>query len=128
MTEKLGVKSGQRVRVVGKGDRVLLAKVRAKSGAPFARANVPAELVLFFPNSADQITPTLQQLKEKIAPTGGIWVVSAKKGQRGLYLPDAQLIPLGLAAGLVDNKICSVSERESAMRFVIRRAERRGTR
>jgi len=34
------------------------------------------------------------------------------------------LIPFGLDAGLVDNKICSISDNESAMRFVIRKSER----
>ncbi|MCA1552791.1 MAG: DUF3052 domain-containing protein [Chloroflexi bacterium] len=126
VTEKLGIKPGQRVRAVGNGDDELLRKVRAKTGAPLVRADLPADLVLYFPTSADEITPTLRHLKEQIALDGGIWVVSAKKGQGGLYLPDTQLIPLGLAAGLVDNKICSVSARQSAMRFVIRRAERRG--
>ncbi|MBF8284155.1 MAG: hypothetical protein HW378_3070, partial [Anaerolineales bacterium] len=39
-------------------------------------------------------------------------------------LNQTDLIPLGLAAGLVDNKTCSVSENESGMRFVIRRKDR----
>jgi len=55
-------------------------------------------------------------------------VFTAKRGQRSAsgmdYLNQSDLIPLGLAAGLVDNKICSVSDTESAMRFVIRRKDR----
>jgi hypothetical protein len=51
-------------------------------------------------------------------------VLTPKRGLPG-YVNTADLIPLGAAAGLVDNKVCSVSERVSGMRFVIRRVDRR---
>ena len=64
---------------------------------------------------------------------GGIWVITAKKGTPTApcraangagYLKQDSLIPLGKAAGLVDNKICSLSDCESAMRFVIPKDQR----
>jgi hypothetical protein len=84
--------------------------------------------VLYWPKTAAEITPRLAELRSQIVPNGGIWVITAKRGQvssSGMgYLNQSDLIPLGLAAGLVDNKSCSVSERESGMRFVIRRVGR----
>jgi hypothetical protein len=79
--------------------------------------------VLYWPSSAAEITTTLKALKASIQPDGGIWVLTAKKGGEP-FVPDRILIPLGLAAGLVDNKICSISDTHTAMRFVIRRADR----
>jgi hypothetical protein len=84
--------------------------------------------VLYWPRTAEEITPRLAELREGIVPAGGIWVFTAKRDQRSAsgmaYLNHADLIPLGLAAGLLDNKICSVSDTESALRFVIRKKDR----
>ena len=123
VTDKLGVKAGMAVRVIGKGDSALRDKVRAKIARPLTTARTKADVILYWPQTWAEVTPTLQELKAAIVPNGGIWVISAKKGGTP-YLPDALLIPLGLAAGLVDNKICSVSETHTAMRFVIRRKDR----
>ncbi len=124
VTDKLGLTAGMAVRMIGKTDRDLARKVRAKVGRPFVTVQTQADIVLYWPQTWEEITPTLRQLKTRIAPNGGIWVISYKKDMGEPYLPDTLLIPLGLAAELVDNKICSVSETQSAMRFVIRRSDR----
>jgi len=129
ITDKLGLKPSFAVRVVGKGDKAVLARVREKIGRKLASDGTPADVVLYWPKTAGEITPTLAELRAAIAPNGGIWVMTAKKGCRSAsgmeYLNQTDLIPLGLAAGLVDNKTCSVSESESGMRFVIRKKDRK---
>ena len=122
--DKLGLKPAMAVRVVGQRERELLAKIRAKVARAFVSDDEQADVILYWPQSPYEVTDTLAKLKRAIKPAGGIWVVSFKKGRGTPYLPDAILIPLGLAAGLVDNKICSVSETQTAMRFVIRREDR----
>jgi hypothetical protein len=127
VTDKLGLKPGHVVRGIGKGDAALLARVREKIGRGLRRSGL-ADVILYWPKTAEEILPTLTELKSAIVANGGIWVITAKKNQTsasgmGYYNQDA-LIPLGQAAGLVDNKICSLSEKESAMRFVIRKADR----
>jgi hypothetical protein len=128
ITDKLGLKPGFAVRVVGKGDKALLARVREKTGRKMISDGTLADVILYWPEAAEAITPTLTELRAAIVPNGGIWVLTAKKGCRSAsgmeYLNQTDLIPLGLAAGLVDNKTCSVSENESGMRFVIRRKDR----
>jgi len=125
--DKLGLKPGHAVRLVGGGDRPLLARVREKVGRAPVRRGL-ADVVLYWPRTVTEITPRLAELRAGIVEAGGIWVFTAKRGQRSAsgmdYLNQSDLIPLGLAAGLVDNKICSVSDTESAMRFVIRRKDR----
>ena len=129
VVDKLGVKPGAAVRVVGGGAGAadLLAQVRERTGRALIRKGA-ADVVVYWPKTVSEITPTLAELRGQIVPNGGIWVLTAKRGQRsasGLdYLNQSDLIPLGLAAGLVDNKSCSISEQESGMRFVIRRADR----
>jgi bifunctional DNA-binding transcriptional regulator/antitoxin component of YhaV-PrlF toxin-antitoxin module len=127
--DKLGLKPGQFVRVAGRGDKALLARVREKIGRRLSGAGTPADVILYWPGAAEEITGRLKELRAGITPAGGIWVMTAKRGQTSAsgmgYLNQFDLIPLGLAAGLVDNKTCSVSERESGMRFVIPVTDRR---
>ncbi len=126
--DKLGLKPGQAVRAVGRGDRALLARVRERLGRGLVRAG-RADVVLYWPRTVEEITPTLAELRQALAENGGIWVLTAKRAQRSAsgmaYLNQTDLIPLGLAAGLVDNKTCSVSDAESGMRFVIRQRDRK---
>lgn len=124
VTDKLGLKPGFQVLIVGKSDRVLLEKVRAKIGRSFIKEGTEADVILYWATSANEITLMLKKLKRALVPNGGIWVITFKKGKGEPYVPDQHLIPAGLAAGLVDNKICSVSETQSAMRFVIRKQDR----
>ena len=122
--DKLGLKPGYAVRVIGHADRVLVAKVRAKIGRGFIANKEIADVILYWAASDKEITAMLKKLKRGIAPNGGIWVITFKKGKGEPYVIDRALIAAGLKAGLVDNKICSVSDAQSAMRFVIRRADR----
>lgn len=132
VTDKLGLKPGQAVRVVGvkpSGIKDFVARVEAKIERKLASAKTPAAVVLYWPRTAKEIVPTLAELKEAIVPNGGIWVITAKKNctsANGMsYFMQDSLIPMGKAAGLVDNKICSLNDCESAIRFVIRKEDRR---
>jgi len=123
VTDKLGLKEHQAVHVAGRGDRALLDKVSVRVNRRFVGEGQRADIVLYWPRSPEEITETMRAQKANLQPAGGIWVITAKKGGEP-YVPDRILIPLGLAAGLVDNKICSISDTQTAMRFVIRRTDR----
>jgi hypothetical protein len=127
LLDKLGVKPGDAVLVAGTPDAELVARARKKAGRPAARVGELAEVVLYWPRSASEVTARLRALRKRIVEAGGIWVISAKRGQERAGRPylASDVIALGLAAGLVDNKICSISVSDTAMRFVIRRSDRR---
>jgi hypothetical protein len=127
--DKLGVAPGSAVLVAGRTrDADLVARARKRAGRPFARAAEKADVVLFWPATAKEITRELALLRKRITESGGIWVISAKRGRDHAGRPylGSDVIELGLAAGLVDNKVCTISDLDTAMRFVIRRSERRG--
>jgi len=126
VVDKLGVMPGMAVRTADAADRELRARVRAKAGRPIAWTG-PADLILYWPATASEISAALAGLRSAIAPAGVVWVITAKRRAvrpNRPYVPDTALIPAGKAAGLVDNKTCSISERDTAMRFVIPRAAR----
>jgi hypothetical protein len=128
VVDKLGVKPGDAVVFTGpKKDADLVRRIRAKAGRPAARAGERADIVVYWAPSASEVTSTLREMKARLVPAGGIWVISAKRGRERAGRPylGNDVIGLGLAAGLVDNKICSISDTDTAIRFVIRRADRR---
>lgn len=128
VVDKLGITPGSAVLATGKKrDADLVARARKKAGRPFARAAEKADVVLFWPATAAEITRELGVLRERITQSAGIWVISAKRDRDRAGRPylGNDVIALGLATGLVDNKVCSISDTDTAIRFVVRKSERR---
>jgi hypothetical protein len=128
VVDKLGVKPGDAVLFEGPNkDADLVRRIRRKVGRPQARSAEQADIVVYWPNSGRDVTPTLRRLRARMTPSGGVWVITAKRDKERAGRPylGNEIIGLGLAAELVDNKICAVSDTDTAMRFVIRRANRR---
>jgi ABC-type sugar transport system substrate-binding protein len=128
LVDKLGVKPGDAVLFAGtKKDAALVRRIRLMAGRPVARSAERADVIVFWPAKAAEVTPALRRLRARLVPSGGLWVITAKRDKERAGRPylGSEIIGLGLAAGLVDNKICSVSDTDTAMRFVIRRADRR---
>jgi hypothetical protein len=123
VVDKLGVRPGHRVKLDDAAGFLPRDLVREINDRADTSEGPPFDVVLITATPEISVTALLRHWKSQIAPTGGIWVLTPKRGQSG-YLNQTDVIPLGLAAGLVDNKICSVSDSISAMRFVIRRRDR----
>lgn len=87
-------------------------------------ADEPLDLVILAVDAGTEIAALLRSYRTRLKPEGGIWLVTPKRGRPG-YIRGEDLIPIGLAERLVDNKVCSVSDQLSGMRFVIRRQDRR---
>jgi hypothetical protein len=123
VVDKLGVKPGHAVALVGPAEPALRQKVLDRTGRPPAAADEPADVVLVWADATTDAVKTLEDWKTKIDPSGGIWLLTPKRTQPG-YVDQNDLIQAGKQAGVVDNKICSVSDTTSGMRFVIRKADR----
>jgi len=124
--DKLGIKPGDAVsfvEVAGPLDGTLRERVLERVVREPAGYGEAVNVVLASVDSAMDIAPLLREWKARIVPSGGIWLLTPKRGLPG-YIDQRDLIPAGIAAGLVDNKTCSVSGTSSAMRFVIRKADR----
>ena len=127
IVDKLGVKPGDAVLFEGaKKDPDLVRRIRAKAGRPPARAGEQADVIIFWPTTANEVTVGLRRMRGRMTVNGAIWVISAKreKERPGRPYLGSEVIGLGLAARLVDNKVCSISDTDTAIRFVIRRTER----
>ena len=126
VVDKLGIKPGQVVAFVeeaGAFDEDLRRRVLERSGRAPADGGEVVDVVLAAVDASTDAVAALNRWKRRLEPSGGIWLLTPKRGRPG-YVHQRELIAAGLAAGLVDNKVCSVSDTTSAMRFVIRRADR----
>jgi len=120
--DKLGVRPGARVAIVGVPDADLRDEVRARThdlteGAPLA----DTDIVIVAADSHDELG-RLAELRTRIVPNGAIWVVS-RKGPSAT-LRDVEVMAAARAVGLVDNKVASFSPTHTAMRLVIPVAQR----
>ena len=115
--DKLGVKPGFRVAVIGVDDPLLLTELRERTseivmGMPRKRRDV-----IFYSAETLEALDELQTLRECIVHTGAIWVVSRKGSERSIS--DTDVIGAAKRNGLVDNKVVSFSTTHTALRLVI---------
>jgi hypothetical protein len=121
LLDKLGVKPGMTVAVLGVEDHAFMAQLRGRVAEP-SRELVPgADLVFFEADRVDDLVRLLD-LRRAIKPAGGIWVVSPKG--KGALLKDVEVMAAAREAGLVDNKVVSFSDTHTALKLVIPRTLR----
>ncbi len=121
LIDKLTVKPGARVLLLGVNDVALLAELRARTDqcSSGGRKRDCDVILLAVEGVAD--LREIELSREMLAPTGGLWVIYPK-GQK--HIKEAHVREAGLAAGLVDNKVASFSATHTALRFVIRKSDR----
>ena len=84
-----------------------------------------AEVVVFFTTRREELEGRFPALKATLAPADGLWIAWPKKAAKlDTDLSFEAVQAIGLAAGLVDNKSCSIDESWQALRFVYRLADR----
>ena len=122
LLDKLGIKPGSRVAVVGLDDPSFLRLLRERTqDVVVGRPRSSCDIVLIAVARIADLA-VLERAKRWIEPNGAVWLIRPKGGRSELR--DTDLIAAGLAAGLVDNKIASFSETHGAMRFVFRLRDR----
>ena len=84
-----------------------------------------AEVVVFFTARREELLERLPRLKATLAPADGLWIAWPKKASKLETDLDFDAVQsAGLAAGLVDNKSCSIDADWQALRFVYRLSDR----
>ena len=119
--DRIGIRSGMRVALVGVEDAGLTSEIAAR-GATLAGGRATGLDVVMIGVSRPGDLDQLERLKGRIAPAGAIWVVR-RKGPAA-PVPEAASMAAGKRAGLVDVKVVSFSETHTAEKFVIPLAAR----
>ena len=81
-------------------------------------------IVAFF-SERGELERRLPALRQALAPDGGLWIAWPKRASGvATDLTEDDVRELGLAAGLVDNKVCAIDAVWSGLRFVYRLRDR----
>lgn len=126
LAKKLGIKEGSRVAVVGERNGFAGMLGALPPGARFvAPDDVALDVVVCFVTEAQEVEERFLEMKPRLAWTGGLWMGWPKRGSGiASTVSENTIRELGLAAGLVDNKVCAIDEQWSGLRFVWRLADR----
>jgi hypothetical protein len=119
LPRKLGVEPGMRVAVIGGPDDL----AKRLDGARVSHAlRGRFELIVFFATSRRSLESRLPALLRAREADGRLWLAWPKRSS-GIAsdLDDVVVRQIGLATGLVDNKVCAIDETWSGLRFVERR-------
>lgn len=121
LIDKLGVKAGARVSVIGVDDRDFLAQLAGRTGeVTRGRARPGSDLVIVAMSERAHL-PRLAKLRAAIKSDGAVWVVWPK-GRQEFREDDVRAY--GPTAGLVDVKVARFSDTLSALKMMIPRAQR----
>ena len=126
LPKKLGIKQGSVVAFVGEPGsfRATLGPLPTESTIR-ARVRGPLDVIVSFDTRRSALRRRFRSLAEALDPSGGLWVAWPKKTSGvATDLSFEEVQSIGLEAGLVDNKSCSIDEDWQALRFVIRREDR----
>ena len=115
--DKLGVKAGQRVALVGKLEDSFAAELAARGArVGAATAREPADIV-FLAAERPEALSELAGLARQIRKDGAIWVIRPKGA--GSAVGESDIFDAAKAAGLVDVKVVAFSETHSGAKLVV---------
>jgi|SRR5947209_18273888 len=126
LAKKLGIKDGLRVSLAN-------APAEVRSELKYALANcevvgevkAPLDFAMFFSKSSGDLKKEFPRIAKGLAPAGILWITWPKKTSGvATDLNENVVREIGLAAGLVDVKVCAVTEVWSGLKFVRRVKDR----
>jgi hypothetical protein len=126
LPRKLGIRAGARVALIAAPESLAAVLGALPDGARVhTRLRGRFDLIVAFATRQAALERRLPALHAALEPDGGLWLAWPKRAS-GLAtdLGDDVIRALGLATGLVDNKVCAIDDTWSGLRFVYRRADR----
>lgn len=126
LAKKLGMKPGSAVYLKGVPESVTQEIAQGEPNAEILtrlRGNIDVALVCS--TKAADLAKAVDVITPKLAQSGGLWLSWPKKSSGiATDISETQVREMGLASGLVDNKVCAIDDTWSGLRFVIRVKDR----
>ncbi|MFZ0040912.1 MAG: DUF3052 domain-containing protein, partial [Solirubrobacteraceae bacterium] len=126
LPRKLGIKPGARVALVGAPENFERSLGNLPDGVELRRrADGRFDVIVAFFVERSALERRLPGLADALEQDGGLWLAWPKRASGvATDLGDGVVRAAGLAAGLVDNKVCAIDATWSGLRFVVRLADR----
>lgn len=116
--DKIGVKAGMRVAVIGETDATFTLELKDHGALPVDRLE-SLDLLIYRADDAEALA-RIEALVPALGETGALWVVS-RKG-KAATVKDVEVMEAVRAHGLVDSKVVAFSPTLTALRFVRRKS------
>ncbi|HEY2769810.1 MAG TPA: DUF3052 domain-containing protein [Solirubrobacteraceae bacterium] len=123
---KLGIKPGSRLGLLGAPSGFEATLGELPSGVTvIGQARAPLDVIVAFFTSRASLARRLPTLQRAMTPSAGLWIAWPKRASGvATDVGEGVVRELGLAAGLVDNKVCAIDEVWSGLRLVYRLRDR----
>jgi len=126
LPRKLGIREGSRVLLVNAPADFADTLGELPPGVePLASGAEDLDVVVVFVRDLAALRVQFAYLASVLQPAGGLWVAWPKRSSGvATDLDENAVRELGLAEGLVDNKVCAIDATWSGLRFVWRLRDR----
>ena len=127
LARKLGIKTGARLALIGapEGFDATLGDIPDDVVVRRRLGREPFDVIVAFFSERSMLEGRLSGLAAALDPAGGLWIAWPKRASGvPTDLTDDVVRGLGLAAGLVDNKVCAIDPVWSGLRLVYRLRDR----
>jgi hypothetical protein len=126
LPKKLGITEGARVALVGAPAGFERELAPLPDGVRMLKApRADVDVVLFFVTRRAELSRRFPRLAATLHCDGGLWIAWPKRTAGVVTdLCERDVREVGLAGGLVDNKVCAVDDVWSSLRFVYRLSDR----
>jgi hypothetical protein len=127
LPKKLGIKSGFHICLVNAPADVRKELWEAMSECKvLSEPRGPLDFLMLFTKSRAELSTKFSRLAKGLSGAGMLWVSWPKKSSGVATDVDENVVrDVGLSAGLVDVKVCAVTEVWSGLKFVRRVADRK---
>jgi hypothetical protein len=126
LPKKLGIKGGFRVRLANAPAEVCAELRDALAECTVVTRGDGLDFVMLFTKSRAELRREFSRMAALLAPAGMLWVSWPKKSSGVATDVDENVVRgIGLDAGLVDVKVCAVTEVWSGLKFVRRVKDRK---
>jgi hypothetical protein len=127
LPKKLGIRAGFRVRMANAPAEVCVELRDALAECELVKQRNDLDFVMMFTKSRTELVKEFPRIAKGLGPAGMFWVSWPKKSSGvATDLDDNVVRLIGLDAGLVDVKVCAVTEIWSGLKFVRRVKDRKG--
>jgi hypothetical protein len=126
LPKKLGIKAGMRARLMNAPKEVLSELLDAMAECDLAKKYDALDFVMIFAKSRGELTNEFPRMAQSLTVAGMLWVSWPKKSSGVVTDVNENIVrEIGLGSGLVDVKVCAVTDVWSGLKFVRRVKDRK---
>lgn len=127
LAKKLGIKPGHAVVALGAEPAGFADAVELPDGARLFHTLRPGpiDVMVYFVDRLGELERRFATLASRMHPAGGLWIAWPKKTSARVRKEPSDITEdvvrrIGLAGGMVDNKVCAIDDTWSGLRLVVR--------